>query len=62
MESMRGRVETRGCGERRKADGYSNAADGDDGGTGALQNGNYETGPIEPARVCSGHFRVRRSA
>lgn len=61
VESVRGGVEAGGCGECREADDDANAAYDHDGGTSALQNGNHKAGPIEPARICSWRFRVRRS-
>jgi len=48
---MRRGVQTRGGGERSEADGDANAAYDHNGGTGALQNGDYERGPIKPARA-----------
>ena len=50
---MRRGVQTRGGGERSEADDHANAAYDHDGRTGALQNGDYEAGPVEPTRACA---------
>jgi len=62
MEPMRRSMEASGCRQRGEADCDPNTADCDDSGAGALQNGDHETGPIEPASARTGQLRVRRSA
>lgn len=47
METAGGGVNASGCGECRKADGDAKAADGDNGGTGALKNGKDDCGPVQ---------------
>jgi len=47
MEAFGGSMDTCGGGECAEADGYANAADGDDGGAGALQDCEDDSGPAQ---------------
>lgn len=59
METARGRVNSRSGGERAKANGNADAADGNDGGAGALENREDDAGPIEEPQIEKRGLRAR---
>ncbi len=58
MEAMSGGVNASGGGEGAEANGDAQAADGNDGGAGALENREGDAGPVEELRVDEQHLRA----
>ncbi|HEY6263559.1 MAG TPA: hypothetical protein VIW93_02045 [Candidatus Acidoferrum sp.] len=62
VKAVGGRVNSRGGSESAEADGDAHATNGDDGGAGALKNGESNAGPSEKLGVDERHLRRGRRA